>query len=113
VGLGPRQAGHPLLFRNSNLMGFLSIRNNQDTTAGEQVGSLYAEALEAYSTGMVACSGCPVHCRHRFIIQDGKHAGTKGEGPEYASMGSMGSKLGNYDIENVLFVHGSVQSLWD
>lgn len=95
--------GTPLLFRNSNLMGFLSIRNNQDTTAGEQVGSLYAEALEAYSTGMVACFGCPVHCRHRFIIKDGRHAGTKGEGPEYASMGSMGSKLGNYDIENVLF----------
>jgi aldehyde:ferredoxin oxidoreductase len=96
--------GTPLLFRNSNLMGFLSIRNNQFTTAGDTVASLYAEALEAYSTGMVACSACPVHCRHRFVIQDGKYAGTKGEGPEYASMGSMGSKLGNYDIENVLFV---------
>ena len=96
--------GTPLLFRNSNLMGFLSVKNNQYTTAGGLVAGLYAEALEAYSTGMVACFGCPVHCRHRFGIKDGRYAGTRGEGPEYASMGSMGSKLGNYDIENVLFV---------
>jgi aldehyde:ferredoxin oxidoreductase len=95
--------GTPLLFRNSNLMGFLSIRNNQYTTAGARVARLYAEALEVYSTGMVACFGCPVHCRHRFTIKDGRYAGARGEGPEYASMGSMGSKLGNYDIENVLF----------
>jgi aldehyde:ferredoxin oxidoreductase len=95
--------GTPLLFRNSNLMGFLSIQNNQYTAAGERVAGLYAEALEAYSTGMVACSGCPVHCRHRFAIKNGRYAGTMGEGPEYASMGSMGSKLGNYDIETVLF----------
>ena len=95
--------GTPLLFRNSNLMGFLSIQNNQYTTAGDRVAGLYAEALEAYSTGMVACSGCPVHCRHRFTVRGGPYAGTGGEGPEYASMGSMGSKLGIYNIEEVLF----------
>ncbi|MBU2499508.1 MAG: aldehyde:ferredoxin oxidoreductase, partial [Proteobacteria bacterium] len=95
--------GTPLLFKNSNMMGFLSVKNNQYTTAGAEAEGLYAEALEAYSTGMVACFGCPVHCRHRFTMAEGRYAGTRGEGPEYASMGSMGSKLGNYDIENVLY----------
>jgi aldehyde:ferredoxin oxidoreductase len=95
--------GTPLLFKNSNLMGFLSYKNNQFTSAGELAKGLYADVLETYSTGMVACFGCPVHCRHRIAITNGKYQGTVEEGPEYASMGSMGTKLGNLDIENVLY----------
>jgi aldehyde:ferredoxin oxidoreductase len=96
--------GTPLMFKNSNLMGFLSYKNNQYTSAGEPAKALYADILETYSTGMVACFGCPVHCRHRIAITNGKYRGTVEEGPEYASMGSMGTKLGNLDIENVLYV---------
>jgi aldehyde:ferredoxin oxidoreductase len=94
--------GTPLLFGPANAAGFLSIRNNQFTSVGKQGYQLEAEALEPYSKGMVACFACPAHCRHRFMIDKGPHKGTRGEGPEYASIGSLGSKLGNLDLENIL-----------
>lgn len=95
--------GTPLLFQYANAMGFLSIRNNQSTTIGDQGYALEAEALEPYSTGMLSCFGCPAHCRHRFSIEEGRFKGTKGEGPEYASIGSLGSKLGNLDLQNIIY----------
>jgi len=94
--------GTPLLFQYANAMGFLSIRNNQLTSIGDQGYALEAEALEPFSTGMLSCFGCPAHCRHRFSIEEGKYKGTKGEGPEYASIGSLGSKLGNLDLQNII-----------
>ena len=92
--------GTPLLFRLANAMGFLSVRNNQETSAGEQGYPLEAEALEPYSTGMVACFSCPVHCRHRFFVEE---RGYRGEGPEYASIGSLGTKLGHLDLKNIIY----------
>lgn len=94
--------GTPLLFGPANAAGFLSIRNNQFTSVGEQGYQLEAEALERFSHGMVACFACPAHCRHRFLIDEGPYKGTRGEGPEYASIGSLGTKLGNLDLENIL-----------
>jgi len=94
--------GTPLLFRLANAAGFLSVRNNQYTTVGDQGRLLEAEALEPYSTGMLACFSCPAHCRHRFTVIKGPYAGTQGEGPEYASIGSLGTKLGNLDLENII-----------
>ena len=90
--------GTPLLFGPANAAGFLGVRNNQFTSVGEQGYRLEAEALAPFSRGMVACFACPVHCRHRFRMNDG----TRGEGPEYASIGSLGTKLGNLDLENIL-----------
>ena len=95
--------GTPVLFRYSNAMGFLSVRNNQGVTIGEKGPLLEAEALQPYSTGMLSCFGCPVHCRHRFGVEKGKYKGLRGEGPEYASIGSLGTKLGNLDLENILY----------
>src|SRR4030042_2850556 len=94
--------GTPLLFQYANAMGFLSIRNNQLKTIDDQGYALEAEALEPFSTGRLSCFGCPAHCRHRFSIEEGKYKGIKGEGPEYASIGSLGSKLGNLDLQNII-----------
>jgi len=95
--------GTPLLFQYGNATGILSVRNNQRTTVGDQGYALEAEALEPYSTGMLSCFSCPAHCRHRFSIEDGKYQGTRGEGPEYASIGSLGTKLGNLDLQNIIY----------
>jgi aldehyde:ferredoxin oxidoreductase len=95
--------GTPLLFKYANAMGILSVRNNQLTTVGDRGHHLEAEALEPYSTGMLSCFACPAHCRHRFSIEEGRYKGTKGEGPEYASIGSFGTKLGNLDLENIIY----------
>jgi aldehyde:ferredoxin oxidoreductase len=91
--------GTPLLFRLANASGFLSVRNNQLTTVGEQGHLLEAEAVESFSRGMVACFSCPVHCRHRFVLDKG----IRGEGPEYASIGSLGTKLGHLDLQNIIY----------
>lgn len=95
--------GTPLLMQKSNSRGFLAVRNNQLTTFGEKGAQLGAEKLDRYSKGMVSCTSCPAHCRHRYQIMDGPYAGTVGEGPEYASIGSMGSKLGNADLESAIY----------
>ena len=95
--------GTPLLFQYANALGILSVRNNQFTTIGDQGYALEAEALQPFSTGMLSCFSCPVHCRHRFSIEEGRYQGTKGEGPEYASIGSFGTKLGNIDLPNIIY----------
>jgi aldehyde:ferredoxin oxidoreductase len=95
--------GTPLLMKNSNELGFLGVRNNQQTTFGKQGDALSAEHLEHYSRGMVSCASCPAHCRHRYQILEGPYAGTMGEGPEYASIGSMGSTLGNGNLESAIY----------
>jgi len=95
--------GTPLLMENSNNLGFLRVRNNQLTTFGMQGEALGAEHLDHYSRGMVSCASCPAHCRHRYQILTGPYAGTMGEGPEYASIGSMGSTLGNGDLESAIY----------
>lgn len=95
--------GTPLLFQYGNEMGILSVMNNQHTTIGDNGYLLEAESLEPYKTGMLSCWGCPVHCRHRFHIKNGKFKDLKGEGPEYASIGSLGTKLGNINLENIIY----------
>ena len=95
--------GTPLLMQYANDLGFLGVRNNQLTTFGMQGKALEAEHLDHYSKGMVSCAGCPAHCRHRYQILTGPYAGTMGEGPEYASIGSMGSTLGNEDLESAIY----------
>ena len=95
--------GTPLLMQKSNAQGFLAVRNNQLTTFGDKGIQLGAESLDTYSTGMVSCTSCPAHCRHRYQMLDGPYAGTVGEGPEYASIGSMGSKLGSADLESAIY----------
>ncbi len=95
--------GTPLLFQYANAMGFLSVRNNQWTTVDDQGYALEAESLEPFSTGMLSCFGCPAHCRHRFSMDEGRYQGTRGEGPEYASVGSLGTKLGNLDLQNIIY----------
>jgi aldehyde:ferredoxin oxidoreductase len=88
---------------NSNSLGFLAVNNNQFATFGSQGEGMYADKLEEYSVGMVSCVSCPAHCRHRFQIMEGPYAGTTGEGPEYASIGSMGPKVGNSNLESAIY----------
>lgn len=95
--------GSPLLLHYANEKGFLSYRYHQKTNIGREAENLEAEALDKYATGMVACSGCPVHCRHRYKASS-TFGILKGEGPEYASISSFGNQIGNLDLEAVLYL---------
>jgi len=94
--------GTPLMIAAGNSLGFLAVRNHQGTSVGDAGSALIAENLDQYSTGMVACWSCPVHCRHRLKIRGEKDKEVYEEGPEYASVGSMGWKIGNLDLESIL-----------
>lgn len=97
--------GSPLLLHYANEKGFLSYRYHQKTHIGRDAENLEAESLDKYATGMVACSGCPVHCRHRYKSHS-TFGLLKGEGPEYASVSSFGNQLGNLSLEGVLHLVG-------
>ncbi len=97
--------GSPLLLHYANEKGFISYRYHQKTHIGREAESLEAEALDKYATGMVACSGCPVHCRHRYKSHS-SFGLLQGEGPEYASISSFGNQLGNLSLEAVLHLVG-------
>ena len=92
VGPGPGKAGDSRALPVLQCPGFSERAQQPRVTIGDKGPLLEAEALEPYSTGMIACFGCPVHCRHRFSVEEGKYKGTRGEGPEYASIGSLGHK---------------------
>jgi aldehyde:ferredoxin oxidoreductase len=95
--------GSPLLLHYANEKGFLSYKYHQKTHIGRDAESLEAEALDNYATGMIACSGCPVHCRHRYKANS-TFGPLKGEGPEYASISSFGNQIGNLNLEGVLYL---------
>lgn len=97
--------GSPLLLHYANEKGFLSYKYHQKTHIGRDAENLEAESLDKYATGMVACSGCPVHCRHRYKSHT-IFGLLKGEGPEYASVSSFGNQLGNLSLEGVLHLVG-------
>lgn len=97
--------GTPILFKNANTRGWTSYKYHQETTVGDRGAALYAENFNAkMSKGTVSCFGCPIHCRHRFEIREGTFKGTKGEGPEYASITSLGPTLGNLNLESVVYL---------
>lgn len=95
--------GSPLLLHYANEKGFLSYKYHQKTYIGRDAENLEAEALDKYATGMVACGGCPVHCRHRYKASS-TFGLLKGEGPEYASISSFGNQIGNLNLEGVLYL---------
>lgn len=97
--------GTPLLFKNANSRGWTSYKYHQKTSVGEQGEPLYAENfLAKMSKGSVSCFGCPIHCRHRYEIKEGKFKGTRGEGPEYASITSLGPTVGNLNLESAVYL---------
>ncbi len=97
--------GTPILFKNANTRGWTSYKYHQETTVGDRGSDLYAENVNArMSKGSVSCFGCPIHCRHRFEIKEGRFKGTRGEGPEYASISSLGPTLGNLNLESVVYL---------
>ena len=64
--------------------------------------SLYAENIVKFSTGTAACFGCPVHCRHRYQVPEGEYKGQWAEGPEWTTLGALGSEPDCRRMEAVL-----------
>ncbi|HEY72730.1 MAG: aldehyde ferredoxin oxidoreductase [Chloroflexi bacterium] len=92
--------GTMFIYGVTNTTGLVRVRNFQ---LNQQVGGdIECEHIEKYSLGTEGCYGCVIHCRHKYLIKDGPHAGTYGEGPEYTSQGAFGMEVGCNDFETIL-----------
>jgi aldehyde:ferredoxin oxidoreductase len=97
--------GTPLLVAPANEGGWLTAHNDQRAIPTEKGRLLYGENLEKYSLGMAACRGCPVHCRHRYLVTEGPFNGTRGEGPEYGCIGPFGINQEIVDFGFIMYAN--------
>jgi aldehyde:ferredoxin oxidoreductase len=93
--------GTMVIFNNTNTTGLIRTRNFQ-LNRMEEGEDLEPENMDRYSIGMSGCYGCTVHCRHRYVLKEGKHAPLYGEGPEYTSLGAFGTMVGCPKMETIL-----------
>jgi aldehyde:ferredoxin oxidoreductase len=99
---GRRQMGTTRILMMADKDGFLPTRNyNQGTY--EHAAQVSGEKLAAeYNVKGRGCFACTIPCSHIYTIRDGHFKGVHGEGPEYESLGSFSSRIGNPDVELAL-----------
>jgi aldehyde:ferredoxin oxidoreductase len=68
-------------------------------TNGEDIQGKY---IEENSSGMDSCFGCQLHCRHRYVIEEGAYAGAYVESPGYGSQGAWETEIGSRSIDTIL-----------
>ena len=93
--------GTNFIFSISNATGLIRTRNFQYNQLPNSE-DLEAENLDKYAIGMDACFGCQVHCRYRYVINEGDYAGTYAHGPDNISQGAFGAEVGCRSMETVL-----------
>ncbi len=93
--------GTPMFQDDSDLIGRVRNRNFQRNQVPDGRG-LYAESMQKYSISMAACFGCPVHCRHRYVVPEGPGKGSYMEGPEWSTLGALAAEVDCRRIEAVL-----------
>ena len=99
---GRRLMGTTRILMMANRGGFLPTRNYTQGTF-EHAHEVSGEKLAAeYNVKGRGCFACTVPCSRIYTIRDGPFKGVHGEGPEYESLGSFTSRLGNPDIELAL-----------
>ncbi len=93
--------GTGFIYGVTNTTGLVRCRNFQYNQLPNSE-DIECENLDKYSIGLDGCFGCQVHCRHRYVIQEGPYAGTYAQGPEYTSQGAFGAEVGCRSMNTVL-----------
>lgn len=93
--------GTLFIFDVTNSTGLIRTRNFQANQLPFSE-DIEAEAMAPYTVGMAACYGCTVHCRHKYVLPEGRFKGQYGEGPEYTSQGAFGTEVGANRMLGVL-----------
>ena len=94
--------GTMFVYSTSNAAGQIRVRNFElnQMVNGQ---NLEPEVFHAdYNLGPVACVGCSVHCRTKYIVPMGEYQGTLTEGPEYTYLGAFGTEVDNPRLDVVL-----------
>lgn len=95
------KSGTPMFHSSMDFLGKVRNRNFQRNQVPDGE-SLYADKLVKFSLGMAACFGCPVHCRHRYVVPEGPNKGKHTEGPEWSTLSALGAELDCRRMEAVL-----------
>jgi aldehyde:ferredoxin oxidoreductase len=61
------------------------------------------DIFKDHTTGWDGCFGCQLHCRRRYAIARGEHAGAFGSGPAYLSTQAWSDVLGEDRPETILY----------
>jgi aldehyde:ferredoxin oxidoreductase len=95
-----KTTGTPFLYRPSRLLGAMGTKNNQETTWTDK---LDASNIDPYRSGMAGCFRCPVNCRPLNDLKtDPGDRYSRGDGPEYVTLGKFGPMIGIDHVETVL-----------
>ena len=88
-----------------NARGGFPTRNWQ-TGVFPELEEINAQALsEKVLVEPMGCFACPLRCGRRSEIRKGKYQGTKGEGPEFESVGTLGGQCHVTDMEAITMAH--------
>jgi aldehyde:ferredoxin oxidoreductase len=99
---GRRLMGTTRILMMANRAGFLPTRNYTQGTF-EHAEKVSGERLaEEYNVKTRGCFACTIPCSRVYTVKNGPYRGLHGEGPEYESLGSFTSRIGNSDIELAL-----------
>jgi len=99
---GRRLMGTTRILMMANKAGFLPTRNYTQGVF-EDAHMVSGEKLAAeYNVKTRGCFACTIPCSRIYTVKDGTYKGLHGEGPEYESLGSFTSRIGNNDIELAL-----------
>jgi aldehyde:ferredoxin oxidoreductase len=92
--------GTPFLYKPSRMLGAMGTKNNQETTWTDR---LDAEHITPYRSGMAGCFRCPVNCRPLNDMSSvSADRYSRGDGPEYVTLGKFGPNIGVDRIESVI-----------
>jgi aldehyde:ferredoxin oxidoreductase len=95
------ELGTPLWVSIANDAGFLPTRNYQSGVF-EGADSISGERMrDEFVVGHEACYGCAIACGKRTRFEQGKYAPLEVEGPEYETIGLLGSNCGVDDLASI------------
>ncbi len=90
--------------------GLLGTRNYRQVRF-EGAGRIDGRRLIDYVTRSRSCYRCPVHCKAKIEIRQGRYAGTRGERPDIEPIINLGSKCGVDDPEALLYLYNLAGTL--
>lgn len=88
---------------NAEFLGDMPIKNWAVGSWREGAAALSGQRMaELYLTRSRSCHSCPVHCKRVVEVKGGPYASPEGHGPEYETLGSLGTLLMNDNLEAVI-----------
>lgn len=94
IGIARHRYGTPLTLNITHPAGMLPTRNFSTGQFERGIGTIDKDGVAQATTSDRACYGCPICCCSKFVeVNEGPYKGTKLEGPEYETIGLLGSNL--------------------